>query len=93
MPQVRSIESRIKSMEGFSVRILTENGADVRSDKVIPAQYDDYVNRASDTMTVASWKRVRFLPKFPGYSVEVQYRDGSTAHGGTQLATVRASYR
>lgn len=92
MPQVKWIEKRIESFEGFVVRFETETGSNVRSDKVIAAQYDGHVNRAPNTMTVEGWIRNRFRPQFPGFSVKVLYADGRAAHGRTQLRTVRATY-
>lgn len=92
MPQVRTIESKIRKFEGFDVKIMTPDGADVRSDKSLPAHYDEHVNRAADSMTVADWRRIRFSPQFPGYDVEVLQGDGRAAHGRTMLKTLRASY-
>lgn len=92
MPQVKSIEARIKALEGFSVRVVSETGADVRGDKVLRANYDRHTNQASRTLTVAAWRRLRFDTQFPGYHVEVLLGNGDVAAGGMQLATVRASY-
>ena len=92
MPQVKSIEARILSLEGFAVKILNPDGTDVRGDKNMPAQFDRHTNRAAKGMTVAGWRRVRFSPQFPGLSVAVLLGDGTHASGGMQLATVRNSY-
>ena len=35
MPQVKTVEAKIFSLEGFKVKILTAEGADVRSDKLL----------------------------------------------------------
>jgi hypothetical protein len=93
MPLVRSIERKIRSVEGFAVRIVTPDGIDVRGDKQLPAQYDDHAHRAAGGMTVEGWRRVRFRTRFPGYDVEVVNADGTAAHGRTLLRTVRATYR
>jgi hypothetical protein len=92
VPLVRSIERKIRAVEGFAVRIVTLDGVDVRSDKLLPAQYDDHPHRAAGGMTVEAWRRVRFRTRFPGYEVKVVNADGSEAHGRTLLKTVRATY-
>ena len=92
MPQVKTVEAKISKLEGFKVKIVTAEGADVRSDKQLPAQFDGYTNKAAGTTTVAGWKRVRFAPQFPGYGVEVLLEDGTHAQGKTQLKKVRDSY-
>ena len=53
MPQVKTVEAKIFSLEGFKVKILTAEGADVRSDKLLEAQFDQHTNRAAGGMTVA----------------------------------------
>ena len=93
MPQVRAVEARILNLEGFDVKILNATGTNVRSDKHLPTQFDRHTNRAAGSMTVAGWKRVRFSPQFPGFSVAVLLRNGRSAPGQMQLATVRSSYR
>lgn len=74
------------------MRILTLDGVDVRGDKQLPAQYDDYSHRAPGGLTVEAWRRVRFRTRFPGYDVKVVNADGSQAHGRTLLRTVRDTY-
>lgn len=93
MPQVKTVEAKILSLEGFAVKILNAAGADVRSDKQLPAQFNQHTNRAAGTMTVAGWRRVRFSPQFPGFSVVVLLRNGDPAPGQMRLATVRESYK
>ncbi|NQW73577.1 MAG: hypothetical protein HQ453_12685 [Actinobacteria bacterium] len=93
MPQVKTVEAKIVHLEGFTVKILNADGADVRSDRQLPAQFDQHTNRAAGSMTVAGWKRVRFSPQFPGFSVAVLLGNGTRASGGKQLATVRNSYK
>lgn len=93
MPQVKTVEAKILSLEGFAVKILNAAGADVRSDKQLPAQFDQHTNRAAGTMTVAGWRRVRFSPQFPGFSAAVVLRNGDPAPGQMRLATVRESYK
>jgi hypothetical protein len=93
MPQVKSVEAKVRSLEGFDIRILTQDGADVRSDRQLPTQFDGYTNRAPGTMTVAGWRRVRFSPQFPGFYVAVSLGNGEDAPGQMQLATVRDSYK
>ena len=93
MPQVKTVEAKIFSLEGFKVKILTAEGADVRSDKMLEAQFDQHTNRAAGGMTVAGWKRVRFAPQFVGLTVAVLLYNGTPASGHMQLATVRNSYR
>lgn len=56
------MEARNFSLKGFKVKILNAEGADIRSDKHLPSQFDQHTNRAAGSMTVAGWKRVRFSP-------------------------------
>jgi hypothetical protein len=89
--RVERIERSIRKVEGFDVRLLHPNGRDVRGDKQGLPPYP-YLRAAKDGITVAQWRDTRFNASYPGYSVLVVDADGNRAHGGTQLATVRASY-
>jgi len=85
--KLKMIQNRIKRIEGFNVVVTCE--ADV---VVKPYTAYDFQRAANNTLTVAFWKTRRFYPFFEGCEVEVLYADGSVAYGGTQLATVRATY-
>ena len=92
MPLVRHIERTIESLEGFRVKIVTETGADVRSDRQLAKGFNGYVRRMADSATVEEWKASRFRPAFVGLDVQVLHGDSTPAHGRTLLRTVRASY-
>ena len=47
----------------------------------------------SDSANVKAWREGRFRLRYPGFEVDVLHRDGTPAHGGTLLATVRGEYR
>ena len=90
MPKVSVVESRIFSIEGFQVQIMSSD-KDVRGDKQLFKQYE--ADRAlKNTATVSSWKQLRFYKQFPGFEVNVLYADGSVARGNTTLGRVRDSY-
>jgi hypothetical protein len=93
MPQVKSVEAKVRRLEGFAIRILTEDGADVRSDRQLSAQFDGYTNKAPGTLTVAGWRRNRFAPQFPGFDVAICLGNGEDAPGNMLLARVRDTYR
>ena len=47
---------------------------------------------AKNSMTVSNWKEQRFLPKYPGFHVDVLDAFGIVMAGNTLLSTVRDSY-
>ena len=93
MPRASFVEKHIWDVEGFEVKITqTVDGIerDVRSDKVLPKQYE--ANRASkNSFTVSQWKE-KFQYQFPGYGITVLNSDGTKARGNTKLSTVRDTY-
>lgn len=91
MARVKNVEKRIWDLEGFAVRILWPDGRDVRGDKTGMPTYP-YDRAAKNSMSVASWRELRFHHAFPGFDVEVVDADGTAAHGNTLLSSVRDSY-
>jgi len=47
----------------------------------------------TDSANVRAWREGRFRLRYPGFEVDVLHRDGTRAHGGMLLSTVRAEYR
>ena len=92
MATVASVERRVRSVEGFRVAIRHLDGRNVRGDRTNMPTYM-FRRAMSDTANVKAWREGRFRPRYPGFEVDVLRRDGSRAHGGTLLATVRAEYR
>jgi hypothetical protein len=92
MTSVARVERKIRRVEGFAVRILHLNGADVRGDKAGLPQYG-YHRAAEKDITVNTWKLKRFQPSYPGFRVDVVDARGNSVQGNTKLDTVRASYR
>jgi len=92
MTSVAKVERKIRRVEGFAVRILHLNGADVRGDKTGLPQYG-YHRAAEKDITVKTWKLKRFQPSYPGFRVDVVDARGNSVQGNTKLDTVRASYR
>lgn len=89
MPRADVIERTVRNIEGFQI-VITQNGADVRGDKIIRKQY--VAERMSKNLfTVSEWK-LKFQSQFPGYDVKVLNADGSEARGNTLLCTVRDTY-
>lgn len=91
MAQVKSIENKIRRIEGFEVR-LRWNNRDVRADCGGLPPYPPYERMANDDTTVSAWKRARFAPYYPGYHVDVLDGEGDPCPGNMKLATVRAGY-
>lgn len=92
MPTVKTIEAKIRKVEGFDVRILHLDGSDVRSDYDGLPNYNAYERAMSSEMTVADWKEKRFKKSYPGFQVDVLNGRGESVHGGTKLVNVRGSY-
>jgi hypothetical protein len=94
---VRTVEREIFNVEGFRVAIHHrgpggQRGRDVRSDMRDLPGYP-FKHQRSGADNVAAWRSGRFAQKYPGFTVAVLLHDGTEAHGGTLLATVRASYQ
>ena len=89
MPKLKSVEKKIYDVEGFEVKFKS-NGKDLRSDLVIPKQYEaDRMSRNS--FSVNDFKD-KVKKQFPGYDLDVFVNDGAKARGQTKLATVRDTY-
>jgi hypothetical protein len=91
MATVRAVESRIRRVEGFDVRILHETGGDVRSDRTGLPQYP-FERAMKNVANVRAWRDRRFHQAYPGFEVEVLHASGRKAHGNMLLGTVRDSY-
>lgn len=92
MPKIKNVEKRIWEVEGFDVRIMSEDGQlDVRGDKDCPIQYP-YERATSDDATVSEWKTNRFKKTFANYEVQVLKADNNPVSGQTKIGTVRDSY-
>ncbi|HEV8298964.1 MAG TPA: hypothetical protein VGQ20_16775 [Acidimicrobiales bacterium] len=89
MPTIKHVESQIKRIEGFPVKIrYGQDGRDIRSDKSGVPGYR-YTRQLTGTKTVAEWRAGRFSASYPGFEVDVLRPDGSVAHGRTLLASLR----
>lgn len=93
---IKSIESRIRKVEGFAVRIRytgpgPAKGRDVRSDRRNVPGYP-YQRARSDDASVHDWVRSRFRRHYSGYDVDILDGDGHPVHGRTKLSTVRATH-
>jgi hypothetical protein len=91
MAQVRRVERRIERVEGFRVRILYEDGRNVRSDRSDLNQYP-YERMMKNSSNVKTWKQHRFHVVYQGFDVEVLDARGDKVHGNTLLGTVRDTY-
>lgn len=91
MANVGSVELAIARRERFLVRIRHLDGTDVRFDRSGMPTWP-YGRAAKGVWTVADWKRERFQPTYPGFTVDVLDGDRSPVPGQTKLKTVRESY-
>jgi hypothetical protein len=80
-------KKEVEQLEGFSIQIFDGFGkpADLEL-QGLPGY--GYKKKAAGTMTVVEWKN-RFHQNYPGYTCDVLHKDGSVAHGNTQLNKVR----
>jgi len=88
---VRAIERRIQRIEGFRVRVLYEDGRDVRGDRSDLRQYP-YERMMKNSANVRTWIESRFHPTYQGFKVEVVSAQGDHCHGNMLLGTVRDTY-
>lgn len=91
MAKVKNVEKRIWDIEGFDV-IIKHGGKNKRSDATGLPHYTKYEKMAKNDMTVSEWKKNRFSPTFPGYTVDVLDGDGKVVSGHSKLGNVRDSY-
>ncbi len=87
MTKLATRQREIEELEGFKIQIFDGFGkaADLET-QGLPAY--GYVKKAPGTMTVITWKN-RFHNSYPGYTCDVLHKDGTVAHGNTQLNKVR----
>lgn len=87
MTKLATRKKEIEQLEGFSLVIYDGfgNPADLES-QGLPAY--GYKKKAAGSTTVIAWK-ARFHQNYPGYTCDVILKDGSVAHGNTQLNKVR----
>ena len=88
---VRAIERRIQRVEGFRVRVLYEDGRDVRGDRADLKQYP-YERMMKNGANVHAWLEHRFHTTYQGFKAEVLTASGRRSHGNTLLGTVRDTY-
>ena len=91
MSTIANVERKIRRVEGFEVRILHLQGADVRGDRMGMPQYP-FRHAADNDFRVERWKETRFRPSFPGFEIAVLEARGRPVQGNTKLSTVRSSY-
>jgi hypothetical protein len=89
---VEAVERRIKNVEGFRVAVRHLDGRNVRGDRTHMPTYQ-FRRAMADAANVKAWREGRFRGRYPGFEVDVLHRDGTRAHGGTLLGTIRAEYR
>jgi len=91
MSKLKDVERRIAAVEGFEVTLRDPHGRDVRSDKEGLPMYR-FRAAAKNDFTVSQWRKRRFNKVYPWLEITVWSADGSVAHGGTKLSTLRDSY-
>lgn len=90
MPSLKTVEAKIREIEGFDVKFM-QNGSDVRSDKRGIVQYNQG-RRAPGSNTVTTWIKNRFLKQYAGYDVAVLNGSGDAVAGNTLLSNLRSTY-
>lgn len=87
MTKLATRKKEIEELEGFTIQIFDGFGklADLNQ-QGLPAY--GYQKRAPGTATVIDWKN-RFHQSYPGYTCDVLHKDGTVAHGNTQLNKIR----
>ena len=92
MVEVRTLENRIREVEGFEVRVKWPDGTDVRSDYSGAHSYRR--KRASkNNWTIYKWIENSFKKSNPHFNVEVLLRNGDVAKPlNIKLSTVRDTY-
>jgi hypothetical protein len=88
---VRSIERQIARLEHFDVRLLYEDGRDIRGDRSSLPGYP-FERALRNSASVREWIDHRFKSVYPGFDVEVVDARGRHVHGRTLLGTVRDTY-
>ena len=87
MTKLATRKSEIEAMEGFAIEIYDGFGKAVDlNTQGLPAY--GYKKKAAGSTTVIAWKN-RFQQSYPGYTCDVLHKNGSVAHGNTQLNKVR----
>ena len=90
MPKLQFVEKRIFDIENFQVVFRDKDGKDIRSDLMLPKQYEAE-RMTRNSMSVSDFK-AKVKKQFPGYELDVLNGDGIPARGQTKLSTVRDTY-
>jgi hypothetical protein len=91
MAQMKNVEKKIRSLEGFDVVIRHAHGRDARGDMDGLPQYR-YERAAKGSMTVSRWIMNRFSQTYPGYVAEVLDGNGQSSQGNCKLGGIRDTY-
>ena len=87
MTKFATRKKEVEDLEGFSIQIFDGFGKAVDlNTQGLPAY--GYQKKAPGKMTVIAWKN-RFQQSYPGYTCDVLDKNGTVAHGNTQLNKVR----
>lgn len=81
----------IGDIEDFDVQVIDENGQPI-DPKTNGFPKFNYDRKAKGDTTVSEWKASRFSKTYKKLDVRVLKGDGTVAHGGVKLSTVRKSY-
>lgn len=87
MPKLKSVESKIQTVEGFRADFM-KNGVNVKGNMEGIPQYP-YSVAAPSHWTVNKWRNSRFKMCYPGFDVKVYTSTGTVAVGNMSLSTVR----
>lgn len=91
MATVKTVERKIRKVDGFDVVIRHRDGSDVRGDlRGLPTY--PYKRALSEDATASSWIKGRFSKVYPGYQVDVIDGEGNPVKGNSKLKTVRGTY-
>lgn len=87
MTSIRQIQNKIKTVEGFDLRLFHTNGRDARDDKKINGDYA-FERAAKGNFTVNQYLRRR-LGSLPAGLVPIIMANGHPVHGRTLLKNLR----
>lgn len=85
------LEERVFEVEGVRVGLSRTPFAPGKWKDWFPEEYG-YVRAASDSTTVARWRRSRLEANRPYFNIEVHRPDGSVVPGQTRMLSLRRSW-
>lgn len=92
MGTVAAIEKQIRAVEMFDVHFIHAESKRRLHAKMEGLPEYPYTTPAPSNMSANRWRRLRFDPIYPNFSVKVLMGNGSVSRGPERLYTIRRSY-